>query len=1007
MNPPPAIKPAPKPARSRGSSPGPEHAEEPVPCITVASGGRVLVASDLHLGAVANAATEAASTELARRLERWNGPGAVVLAGDTFELWAEPNNTPAKALRSHPRFTNAVARFAAGEEHSVVVLAGNHDGALGWDPELAAEVNTTLGAAVYHALDIEITTGAAVEQLRIEHGHQLDPHNAFRDPSKPGDRPLGQHVVTDILPGIRSSGGGGWLNDVGALVNPDRFPHFVASRLLYRRMARHLWWLAAPIAAVALLRVALHLLSLVNSGGTAGTSLSRLATAAPYLAVAVIADVVLVAIGLAIAARRAVNALGSITVADKAGHVAGDGDADLNAAARRRAVQLHAEGYRGYVTGHTHQAELVDLAGGFYANSGCNSAVLVERPARAGLPPIFRPARQSGWIELEAGAGLHAEVWLGRCFTEPISLLERLAAKRAVSPPSQPAIAASLAKHSNWPERSRPDNGRRARRFAAASISIAGMLNIASALTPPLRERFSELLRVFSPAAPETASFATAAFGIGLLLLAGGVRRGHQRAWRISLGVLAASAAANVFKGLDVEEALLSIGVAGYLVAHRSAFRAGTHPNSSRRAVRILAAAGAVAVLSSIIVSAVFHVGFVAVATGFAGRVLGLHTAILPGRLGALSAAISATGLSALAGSLWLAMRPRAAAAVDSERDARAWTLVQRHGKGTLDYFALRDDKARYIWGDTVVAYAVRAGVAVVSPDPVGPPDERASAWAAFRRHAADNGWSVAVLGAGEDWLPTYRAAGHNAIYAGDEAVVDIAGFSLDGGRNKTLRQAVTRVARAGYHVEFYDPAHLDADLASQLAAMMGASRRGDVERGFSMTLSRIFDPRDTGLLLAVAFAPDNTVAAFCQYVPAPGINGYSLDLMRRAQGDHPNGLTDFVVIATIEELRQQGSQALALNFATMRAVLAGEGNNSLSRRLQRRALQRFGADMQIESLWRFNAKYDPTWTPRYLIIDGADQVLHAGLAMASAESLWELPFIGRLLRPERSRGQT
>ena len=158
MNPPPAIKPAPKPARSRGSSPGPEHAEEPVPCITVASGGRVLIASDLHLGAVANAATEAASTELARRLERWNGPGGVVLAGDTFEMWAEPNNTPAKALRSHPRFTNAVARFAAGEGRSVVVLAGNHDGALGWDPELAAEVSTTLGAAVYHALDIEITT---------------------------------------------------------------------------------------------------------------------------------------------------------------------------------------------------------------------------------------------------------------------------------------------------------------------------------------------------------------------------------------------------------------------------------------------------------------------------------------------------------------------------------------------------------------------------------------------------------------------------------------------------------------------------------------------------------------------------------------------------------------------------------------------------------------------------------------------------------------------------------
>ena len=63
---------------------------------------------------------------------------------------------------------------------------------------------------------------------------------------------------------------------------------------------------------------------------------------------------------------------------------------------------------------------------------------------------------------------------------------------------------------------------------------------------------------------------------------------------------------------------------------------------------------------------------------------------------------------------------------------------------------------------------------------------------------ATENGWSVVVSGAADNWLPVYRSNGMTVIYAGDEAVVDVTSFSLAGGRNKSLRQAVNRVASAG-----------------------------------------------------------------------------------------------------------------------------------------------------------------------------------------------------------------
>ena len=121
---------------------------------------------------------------------------------------------------------------------------------------------------------------------------------------------------------------------------------------------------------------------------------------------------------------------------------------------------------------------------------------------------------------------------------------------------------------------------------------------------------------------------------------------------------------------------------------------------------------------------------------------------------------------------------------------------------------------------------------------------------------------------------------------------------------------------------------------------------------------------------------------------------------MRRDNGEHPNGLIDFAVVETINELRRRGDQALGLNFATMRAVLAGEAGEGLTHRVQAWVLRRMGDSMQIESLWRFNAKFDPDWQPRYAVYDAPENLLAVAIAVARAESFWELPVIGRFLVP-------
>jgi lysylphosphatidylglycerol synthetase-like protein (DUF2156 family) len=548
---------------------------------------------------------------------------------------------------------------------------------------------------------------------------------------------------------------------------------------------------------------------------------------------------------------------------------------------------------------------------------------------------------------------------------------------------------------------------RRPRRIAATGVTVVALIGLLSGVTPPLRHRADWIADALPIAVPQAAAAVTVLASLGLLWLATGVRRGQRHAWMITIGLLSLSTLAHITKGLDVEEAGFTLAILAYLLVRGSAFRVRTDRSAIARALATALTGGVLAIITAAVAVIVRHphlsVGRACAAV--VERLIGIQSIALPGNTGRyLSPGLLAVGFGLLVIVGRASFGPMQRLRHHPQRAAddlgQARQIVMQYGGGTLDYFALRDDKTYFFHLNSLVAYAVHGGVALVSPDPIGPRGERRAVWSAFRQFCDSHGWVVAVMAANESWLETYRASGMHDLYIGDEAIVDSRTFSLDGGEHKSLRQAVNRISRNGYRIEFHDPALVDERFADQIRALMIESRRGDVERGFSMTLSRLFDPRDRGLLLAVAFGPDGKPAAFCQYVPAPEINGFSLDLMRRSAGDHPNGLTDFVIVETLRELDRRGMTGLALNFATVRAVLAGEAGDGIAIKLERWLAAQMSNEMQIESLWKYNAKFDPQWRPRYAVYDGPEHIGVVALAIARAESLWELPVIGRFLEP-------
>ena len=103
-----------------------------------------------------------------------------------------------------------------------------------------------------------------------------------------------------------------------------------------------------------------------------------------------------------------------------------------------------------------------------------------------------------------------------------------------------------------------------------------------------------------------------------------------------------------------------------------------------------------------------------------------------------------------------------------------------------------------------------------------------------------------------------------------------------------------------------------------------------------------------------------------------------SLSLMRRDRST-PNGLTEYLVVHAIALLKERGVEEISLNFAAFARWL--HSPRGPVERVLGRLLSVGDRFFQIESLYRFNAKFFPRWEPRYFLYEGALGLPRAGLA--------------------------
>ena len=391
--------------------------------ISVDTKTKLIVFSDIHLGAKRTKASTNVDNEISKRIDLLTKAtqSIVVLNGDIFELWAGEKPTVQKALSAHKNFNKSLVEFSKNPNNKIVFVVGNHDGALGWDYDQQQYLINTFKADICFAFELNIKTQKSNKSILFEHGHMLDPENAFEDPRDPHDKPFGQYLVQKALPMVIQTQGK-LISGISHLAEPHQFAKFVASRVFYRELLSKSWWLLIPIVITLFIRLIVGY-DLYTAAGFSSGFTSRVLI---YTEVAVFFTVLGFFVAIVFILFQLLSR--AKTVPSSFGP-----DGHHNALARQKAQDLITfDKTMGYITGHTHRAEIRKLQNGFYANSGCGVEMIEATNTYLKLPKTYISRIHLHWLEIDIDkTEFHIYHWQSIETIANQTFLERMLTKRS------------------------------------------------------------------------------------------------------------------------------------------------------------------------------------------------------------------------------------------------------------------------------------------------------------------------------------------------------------------------------------------------------------------------------------------------------------------------------------------------------------------------------------------------------------------------------------------------
>lgn len=496
---------------------------------------------------------------------------------------------------------------------------------------------------------------------------------------------------------------------------------------------------------------------------------------------------------------------------------------------------------------------------------------------------------------------------------------------------------------------------------AAVLTLAAGVMLLASGVTPSEPIRFMKLMEITPVYLIEVSHFLSSIMGLALVMLAFGLRARLGAAWTATMGALLIAAPLALIKGFVWEETAVLFALALLLAPFRAAF-----PRTAR--------------LSRMEITPgwLFSAGCVVAGAGLLGLWSFQHAdygdlpfwrVMVDADAARAIRAWAGAALALFAFGLWRLLASAAMPPVVGESDpdfARVRAILAKaEAAEPGSNLALLGDK-RFLFsasGESFLMFGVRGRTWVALGQPVGRRDERLELLWRFRELADSHAARPGIYGLGADDLPDIVELGFSIQKVGESAAVPLESFSIEGRRRGNLRRAWRKAAEEGATFEVLQGAEVAA-VMDELRAISDQwlAHHAGGEKGFSMGG---FTPGYVAEFPVALVRFAGRPAAFATLWTTAARTSFSMDLMRYAE-EAPKNIMDYLFVELIEWGRAQGYAAFEFGMAPL-AGLEDRPLAPIMSRVGRLLFERGEEIYNFQGVRRYKDKYDPVWQPRYI----------------------------------------
>jgi len=511
----------------------------------------------------------------------------------------------------------------------------------------------------------------------------------------------------------------------------------------------------------------------------------------------------------------------------------------------------------------------------------------------------------------------------------------------------------------------------------ALLLMSLGIINIISVLTPAITERLMTAKDYLPIQAIYTSNYLVMMAGLFLLVTATFMLKGLRTAWWFAFVLSVVSFIGNLTKAIDYEEAIVALIVILVLLLTRKEYYIKNNPR-----LRLIGLQTSLLSVAAVIIYGVigfyfldkthFNIDFSwiqSIRYTFQNYFLvGSDNLVAVDAFGEnFLDSIKVSGFLSLGFLIYTLINPYIQKNNVSEEDQiLANDLLQQYGNSSLDYFKVYSDKLIYFSQNkkAFVSYRVSGNFAVVLQNPVAENEhEMKTCIVEFDTYCYESGLKSIYYRIPEESLPVYNSLGKKNLFLGQEGVVDLATFSLEGGSKKSLRNGLRKISEKGLEPTVYTAPIKDGLL--QKLKSVSDEWLMDMERSeiiFSQGMF-VWEELKQQTIITVQNSEEKIIA-FLNIIPDYVKGEGTYDLIRKTK-DAPNGIMDFILIELFNYLKSQNYEAVNLGLAPMSGI---DDPQTFKEKSMKYAYEKIKSFSHYKGLRDFKEKFSPRWKNEYLI---------------------------------------